>query len=412
MKRNLKWFFFVVVLTIFVATLICCGNGNGGGTLPPPPVTSVSVSPKSVSLQVGANQQFTAKDQNGNMVEANWFVNDTMSGNSTLGTIDISGLYTTPSAIPSPATVTVKGCSRVDTTKCDTATVTVTAPPPPPDKVAFWIGTDTETNPCCEEIYSMDPNGSDITQLTEATPLNNGFAQNLEPAWSYDHTKIAFVTNRDKDTAIYIMNADGSKQHRIQNGLAYSTWPAWSPDGTKIAFIGKFPNTSEIGLAIMNPDGTGVTQLTHLPCPDSCTSPDHPSWSPDRTKIVFDSPTNSIWQIFSFDFGTDTLTNLSNNNFTEAYPAYSPNGKYISYYSTKLGGQKLFIMTPDGGQMTQLTFSQDYAMESTWSKDSNQIILAMRANSTSQPHLFKIGVNDSSSPVQLTTGVSRYPSWH
>jgi hypothetical protein len=72
---------------------------------------------------VGQTQQFTANQ------DANWFVNDIQSGNSTLGTIDISGLYTAPLLPPNPATVTVKACSRSDATNCATASVTIVAGP-------------------------------------------------------------------------------------------------------------------------------------------------------------------------------------------------------------------------------------------------------------------------------------------
>src|SRR2546425_8525705 len=76
------------------------------------------------------------------------------------------------------------------------------------------------------EIYVMNADGSNPTRLT------NNPAADVDPASSPDGTKIAFASNRDGDYTIYVMNADGSNPRRLTAGRA----PAWSPDGKKIAF--------------------------------------------------------------------------------------------------------------------------------------------------------------------------------
>ena len=48
--------------------------------------------------------------------------------------------------------------------------------------------------------------------------------------------KIAFVRAEDGKEQIYVMNPDGSNQTRITDDSSYNADPAWSPDGTKIAF--------------------------------------------------------------------------------------------------------------------------------------------------------------------------------
>jgi hypothetical protein len=90
---------------------------------------SVTVSPKTPSVQVGLTQQFTATVANTSNTAVTWQVNNVTGGNSTVGTISAAGLYTAPAAAPSPATVTVKAISAADNTKSDTATVTVTPAP-------------------------------------------------------------------------------------------------------------------------------------------------------------------------------------------------------------------------------------------------------------------------------------------
>jgi len=125
---------FLLLLVVLLSSFFAgCGGNNGSSPNPPQPpqppstITSVTVSPPSVTLEVGKTQQFTVEVKGTGNFDAsvNLYVNDVMSGNSTIGTIDISSLYATPNVVPDPATVTVKAVSRQDPTKFGTASVTI-----------------------------------------------------------------------------------------------------------------------------------------------------------------------------------------------------------------------------------------------------------------------------------------------
>ena len=57
------------------------------------------------------------------------------------------------------------------------------------------------------------------------------------PAWSPDGQKLAFESERDGNSELYVMNADGSGQTNLTNSPRADRWAAWSPDGQKIAFM-------------------------------------------------------------------------------------------------------------------------------------------------------------------------------
>ena len=88
----------------------------------PAPI-SVTVSPATASVRVNRQQTFTATVTNTTNTKVTWQVNNITGGNSTVGTISSSGVYTAPS---SAKTVTVKAISVADPTKFGTATVTIT----------------------------------------------------------------------------------------------------------------------------------------------------------------------------------------------------------------------------------------------------------------------------------------------
>jgi hypothetical protein len=91
---------------------------------------SVSVTPVSASVQINHPQQFSASVSGNSNQSVTWDVNGVIGGNSTTGYIDsLSGLYTAPSVVPSPATVTVHATSQAVSSAVGSASVTVTNPP-------------------------------------------------------------------------------------------------------------------------------------------------------------------------------------------------------------------------------------------------------------------------------------------
>ena len=72
------------------------------------------------------------------------------------------------------------------------------------------------------DIFVFAPGGP-ARQLTTARGADQW------PVWSADGTKIAFESNRDGNSEIYVMNADGSEQTNITRNPAADTLPSWIP---------------------------------------------------------------------------------------------------------------------------------------------------------------------------------------
>jgi TolB protein len=120
-------------------------------------------------------------------------------------------------------------------------------------------------------ICSAKTDGSDVKILASDS---TGASEVYAPALSPDGTKIAFVSNRDGHTWIYVMNSDGSDQKTLIADSGHDGEPAWSPDGLWIAFTSDRDGHSH--LYMVHPDGTGLTQLTSGNSQDTS-----PAWAPN-----------------------------------------------------------------------------------------------------------------------------------
>lgn len=90
--------------------------------------TAVTISiapPISVSVPASHTHQFVATVANTANTAVIWQVNSVTGGESTDGTIDSTGLYTAPAAVPATPTVTITALAQADATKTTTASVTI-----------------------------------------------------------------------------------------------------------------------------------------------------------------------------------------------------------------------------------------------------------------------------------------------
>ena len=124
---NRNWFHWRPALLLVSSFLGCGGVVGSGPSQPPPPGVTVSLSPGSASVLLGEPQTFTATVSNSTNIAVAWSVNGIPGGNTTVGTISASGVYTSPGDLPIPASVIVQATSAADNSKSATAPVTITS---------------------------------------------------------------------------------------------------------------------------------------------------------------------------------------------------------------------------------------------------------------------------------------------
>ena len=256
--------------------------------------------------------------------------------------------------------------------------------------IAFYSNRDGNT-----EIYTIDPDGSDLYRLT------NNSTDDMAPAISPDGARIAFRSASD----IYVMNIDGTERQRLTDTSVYESHPDWSPDGTQIAFVSE--RDGNRGIYIMDADGSDVQRLTNDPAEDM-----RPDWSPDGTRILFNSERDGNIEIYVMDTDGSNLRRLTDNPKWELFPQWSPNGAQIAYTlaTPNQWDQEIYVMSADGTNARQLTNLPAASEDPAWSPDGTQI-----AFQTDRDGNFEIYVMnaDGSDQRRLTNhpGGDYWPSW-
>jgi hypothetical protein len=128
-RRTGRWIGLLLAMAGALTLLSCGGSGGGGGGGGGGGV-SVSVSPPTASKFPSQTQQFSAAVSGSTNTAVTWQVNGATGGSAAAGTIDATGMYTAPAAVPSPATVTVSAVAQADVTKSGMAMMTIETPTP------------------------------------------------------------------------------------------------------------------------------------------------------------------------------------------------------------------------------------------------------------------------------------------
>jgi len=273
-----------------------------------------------------------------------------------------------------------------------------TAPPPPescPGHENRIVFTKNLRNGSANfEIFSMNPDGSDVIQLTDHPSRWDGW-----PEWSPDHCRIVYDSStKSNQRDILVMNFDGSGIFTVVSDGNRNGFPSWSPDGTRIAYARTDDDDSD--LYVVNLDGSNPIQLTDFPGDEHWNE-----WSPVGDQIVFKAEVDGNSEIYLINADGTGLTNLTNHPMADMHPTWSPDGSKIAFTSNRSHCGEIFIMNADGSNVTQITNFGCSGLPSgpaelNWSADGLQLVFSITAGSYGDD-IWKMNI-DGSGIVALT----------
>ena len=250
------------------------------------------------------------------------------------------------------------------------------------------------------------------TQMVEATELLPTVTEDSQP--DFEGT-IAFYSDMAGNPDIYVVQADGTGLTQLTDDPAFDDSPDLSPDGRRVVFLSarndpdpQFPQF-KYDIYVVNVDGTNLTQLTTTEVGE-----DHPSWSPDGSRILFDADYDGdgFYEIYSLAADGTDLARLTAGQQNDQFGDWSPSGDRIAFSSDRNGSWDIFVMNADGSEETPLTNDEDWELFPAWSPDGNWIAYNGLTPGSRNTDVFVMS-SDGLDMVQLTSesGFDENPSW-
>ena len=306
---------------------------------------------------------------------------------------------------------------------------------PRPAHIAFMSDRDGNW-----EIYLMDPDGSNLFNLTDH-PDSDGV-----PIQVPGQSRLAFASNRDgAGLDLFVMDLESKHVTNITHTPESNEIPiAWSPDGKHLAFAADPGGGAEIFLIQANGEGllnltqrdgaqafddwspepgrfilsagsgpgiaplvADLTGATLQPLTDGSFPAGGGRWSPDGKQVAFmgvtgATPESGSIDIFVTGAAGGEAVNLTQSPANDRFPQWSPDGSRIAFVSDRDGNSEIYVMNSDGSHLTNLTNTpEDESIQGdfAWSPDGAQILFHSMRGENVDVYVMNA---DGTDPVNLT----------
>src|SRR3954469_5642945 len=209
--------------------------------------------------------------------------------------------------------------------------------------------------------------GKNLAPKREKTPFVT--VVSIEPSPSGDLMAVAAGNRKDQELDIILLSTKDGKVIRnltggFNAGFGFEyiatpggfrgnavPWMSWSPVGDRLAYFARTEKNKT--LILQNVVTKKIETRIELKSVDG---PESPDISPDGREVAFAGMRGAIADIFIVNLDTKEIRNLTNDEFGDYAPTYSPDGKSIIYLARVSGNDKLFRLDLATGKKTQITF--------------------------------------------------------
>jgi serine/threonine protein kinase len=220
--------------------------------------------------------------------------------------------------------------------------------------------------------------GNEVKTLTNFPPGTSAALPSISP----DGMQIAFTrVTSDGNQQIWLIDTDGRNLRPLLKNGQFGRAPEWSPDGSKIVFETAAPGSEmrQHDLAIADVRSGKLHMLT-----ETTSWEGGPTWSPDGTRIAFHarSSGSNCMQIYIVDVAsrqTEQLSKLDNQQCRpqsegEFWPDWSPNGRQLAFGHKLNGREQLAIFDISSKELQILDTGSLPAGHPRWSADGKQLL--------------------------------------
>lgn len=237
-------------------------------------------------------------------------------------------------------------------------------------------------------LWAIPSSGGEATPLTPAEfPYDC-----TRPSWSPDGHSVAFSGSPDEDqedapTGIWLIDVRSLEIRQVTDPDRFSDlYPQWLPDGKHLVICRAMRGETNRDLWLLSLDGT-ARRITSQPGFD-CKS----TISPDGHRVAFASerPAGAARRVWSLELAVGEASTKPLTRGSGKAPAWSPDGRWIAFVAYR-ASTPLYITSPSGGAVFQITQPGLEAENPEWFPDSRSIVLLFRA---AEGRPYHVGVVD------------------
>lgn len=217
-----------------------------------------------------------------------------------------------------------------------------------------------------------DNNATEVVQLTSDVKADSAI-----PAWSPDSKQIAFGSKREGgDFQVFVMNLDGSGKRRLSDGKGQASQPSWSPDGKSIVYVKGENKDSSKEIYVVPVEGGTPKAVTNMNL-----NLVQPLWSHDGKTIIFEQKLGDRAAVI---MSVPADASAQPRSLAEAgaiqYVRLSPTEDKLVYSrvltENSSGGSDIYVVPLAGGTATSITNSSQEDYIPAWSPDGKKLTWA------------------------------------
>jgi TolB protein len=369
-----------LLATVLAAVLLAgCGEGGGGPKLPPGPAGPLALTSAgrlerggSVTVAVTADGQAVAPGQ----------VSLTVTPADAAQVVDGGTLR-----LLRAGELEVRATSGERT---GTIKLTVEAPP----TVVFDMSVGGN-----RDIYKVALDGGDLARLTQ------NVSDDRDP--SAGGGNVMFVTFRHGNGELYTIPLAGGAEARVTTSTRSESAPALSADGQRLAYATDPSGVAKLWTSLST--GAGAAQAA--PNFGFGGSPEtSPSWAPAADgRLAFVGTATGTADIYRLKLGEQPVL-LVGGAAAEVDPAWSADGQWVAFASTREGDPAIFVVRVSDGAVTRLSTRAGTEAEPAWTKDGRLVYTEFTGTDQTRLVWIDPAAPQTVNPIPVQGGFPRRPS--
>lgn len=183
------------------------------------------------------------------------------------------------------------------------------------------------------------------------------------------------------DRELFLLDAHGRVERQLTDNEANDCQPDVTPDGRTVVFWSDRSGSGELWSMALDPgtpaaDGKAADQAARLLTDfgGNDTEARHryggegpPRVSPDGRRIAWPAIRGeSDFDIYVMSIDGGAVRRLTDHLSDDAYPSWSPDGRFLAFDSDRLGGNDLFVVPADGGAVVRVTDHPGTELAPVW----------------------------------------------